>query len=115
VDYVTGDQVIAFVLGGKIPTTEETDWADACAAAVNAGINQRLGSAAAAIVDPSPAFSELSVLARIGASEAYKRKEATFGLTGYSDINGAAVRVAKDYLEGVRPIIDRWGSGPGIG
>jgi hypothetical protein len=47
--------------------------------------------------------------------EAYKRREAPFGVTGYNDMEGNAIRLARDYLEGVKPVIDRYGNGPGIG
>jgi hypothetical protein len=33
-----------------------------------------------------------------------------YGLTGYVDLEGAAIRVARDYLEGVAPIIARYAS-----
>jgi hypothetical protein len=59
--------------------------------------------------------AELDVAAMLAGAEAYKRKEATWGLTGYADLEGNAIRVAKDYLEGIKPIADRYGNGPGIG
>lgn len=103
--YVTGAQVLAFV-GIESPSAAETEWSDACAAAVEAAITSRLGGAV--IADPSPAFDELSVAARLAAAEAFKRKEATFGITGYSDLQGAAIRVARDYMDGVKPLVDRY-------
>ena len=45
--------------------------------------------------------------------EAYKRREAVFGITGYVDLQGAAIRVARDYLEAQRPILDRYAT-PGL-
>lgn len=103
--YVTGAQVLAFV-GIESPSAAETEWSDACAAAVEAAITSRLGGAV--IADPSPALDELSVAARLAAAEAFKRKEATFGITGYSDLQGAAIRVARDYMDGVKPLVDRY-------
>jgi hypothetical protein len=80
-------------------------WAEACAAAVNAGFDARLDGAAYA--EPTlPA--ELSWAALGAGVEAYKRREAAFGLTGYVDLQGAAIRVARDYLESVAPIIARY-------
>ena len=110
--YVTGAQVLAFV-GITSPSADETDWSDACAAAVDAAITSRLNGGI--VPDPSPALDEITVAARLAAAEAYKRKEATFGVTGYSDIQGAAIRVARDYMEGVRPLLDRWRIVGGIG
>src|SRR5262245_30296471 len=109
--YVTGAQVLTFV-GISTPSGEETEWAGACASAVNAGIDDRLNEFT--VDDPSPGFDELKVAARYAAAEAFKRKEAAFGLTGYSDIEGAAIRVSRDYLTGIAPIIARW-TIPGIG
>lgn len=107
---LTGVQILAFV-GVKVPSPDETAWADACAAGVVDGIIQRLNGAA--ITDPAP--TELQNVALMGGAECYKRREAIFGMTGYADLEGAAIRVARDYLDGVRPIIDRYGNGPGIG
>lgn len=111
--YVTGAQVLAFVGIEGTPSAEDTEWSDACAAAVEAAIISRLGGAV--IADPSPALDELSVAARLAAAEAFKRKEATFGVTGYSDLQGAAIRVARDYMDGVYPLVNRWRIIGGIG
>jgi hypothetical protein len=108
---LTGAQILSFV-GNNSPTTEDTEWADMVAAALVSGLTVRLNGAA--FVDPSPADDELNVALLIGGAEGYKRREATFGLTGYADLEGAAIRVAKDYLDGVKPLINRY-SVPGIG
>lgn len=107
---LTGSDILAFV-GVKTPSTEESAWADACAKAVLSGITVRLNGAS--ITNPPP--DELQVAATLAGAECYKRREATFGLTGYADMEGAAIRVARDYLDGVKPLIDRYGAGPGIG
>jgi len=101
---LTGTQILTFV-GVKAPTDEETAWADAVAAALVSGVAHRLNGAI--IVDGSGAEDELNVALLIGGAEGYKRREATFGLTGYADIEGNAIRVARDYLDGVRPLIER--------
>ena len=103
--FVDAAQVLAFVGAGS-PSEAETEWATACAAAVEAAMVSRLNGAV--IAEPSFAHDELSVAARIAAGEAYKRKEAVFGVTGYSDLQGAAIRVARDYMDGVKPIVDRY-------
>lgn len=110
--YVTGAEVLTFV-GASAPNADETAWAGACAAAIEAAILWRLGGAV--IVDPSDARNEIIVAARIAAGECYKRKEAIFGVTGFSDLQGNAVRVARDYMDGVRPIVDRYRIYTGIG
>ena len=110
--YVTGGEVLAFV-GISSPSSAESDWADACAAAVESAIGIRLGGAV--IEEPSGAHDELTVAARLAAAEAYKRKEATFGVTGFSDLQGAAIRVARDYMDGVYPVVNRHRIVGGIG
>jgi len=108
--FVEPDAILAYV-GIKTPTTDETAWAEACAAAVNDGIVVRLNGAA--IIDPPP--SELTTAALMAGSEAFKRREAPFGITGFNDIEGNAIRLARDYLDSIRPVIDRYSAGPGIG
>jgi hypothetical protein len=98
------------MVGVTAPAAADTAWAEACAAAVNAGIDSRM--AGVAYVEPlaiDPAFyPELTYAADVAGAEAYKRREAVYGLTGYVDLEGAAIRVARDYLEGVAPIIARY-------
>ena len=106
--FVTGAQILAFV-GVDTPAAQDTQWADAVAAAVDSGITIRLNGAT--VVDDS----ELTAVALLAGAEAYKRREATFGLTGYADLEGNAIRVARDYLAGIAPMIDRYSNGPGIG
>lgn len=101
-EWVTGADILAGV-GNDNPTPEDTEWADASAAAVNAGFDKALEGAT--YPDPAP---ELDWSARVAGMETYKRREATFGLTGYVDLQGAAIRIARDYLEAQRPILARY-------
>jgi hypothetical protein len=110
-EYVTDAEVLAFV-GIVSPSPAESEWATLVANAVNGAIDTRLNGVV--LLDPSPALDEVRAAARIAGAEAFKRREATFGLTGYADLEGNAVRVAKDYLSGVAPLIDRHSAGPGI-
>lgn len=109
---LTGAHILAFV-GNTKPSQADTDWADAVAKAILSGVVTRLNGAE--IASPSGAEDEINVAMTLAAAEAYKRKEATFGLTGYGDMEGNAIRVARDYLNGVYPLVDRYGNGPGIG
>jgi len=108
---LTAENILSFV-GVKAPTDEETAWATMVASALISGLTHRLNGAV--IEDGSAAEDELNVALMIGGAEGYKRREATFGLTGYADLEGNAIRVARDYLDGVRPLIERY-SVPGIG
>jgi hypothetical protein len=108
--FTTAALILAYV-GVKTPSEAEQAWAEACADAVNNGVEVWLNGAA--ILNPLP--SELQTAATMAGGEAYKRREAPFGVTGYNDMEGNAIRLARDYLEGVKPVIDRYGNGPGIG
>jgi hypothetical protein len=108
--WVTGAEVLAFV-GIDAPTPGEDTWADACALAVSQGIDRRLNGGTV----PPDSEGEVHLAATLAAGEAFKRRSAPFGVTGYADLQGVAIRVARDYLEGVKPLVDRWSNGPGIG
>lgn len=103
--WVTGSAILDHV-GNATPTAGDTSWAGACASAVTAGINTRLGSAA----DPLPAgaLDELTGAALVAGTEAYKRREAPWGITGYVDMSGSAMRVARDWLAAIGPQVDRY-------
>ena len=109
-EWVTGAAILA-ALGVATPDATDTAWSEACAAAVSAGIDARM--AGAGVTDPPTAldpaaYPELTWSATIAGAEAYKRREAIYGLTGYVDLEGAAIRVARDYLEGIAPIVARY-------
>ena len=107
--WVTGPEILEHSGAYADPsaaTPADSLWADLCAAAVSGGFEHRLAGAVWAVPLEPPA--ELVVAARTAGVECYKRREATFGLTGYVDLQGAAVRIARDYLEGVAPILARY-------
>jgi hypothetical protein len=110
--WVTGAAILQF-RGIAAPSAEETTWANACALAVNAGIDQRLNGAT--VADPSPGHDELAAAALIAGGEAFSRRSTPFGVTNYADLTGVAIRVARDYLDSIGPMIARWSNGPGIG
>jgi hypothetical protein len=105
--WVTGSAILAHV-GNANPTAGDTAWATACAQAVSAGINRQLGAAA----DPLPdgALAELTPAALVAGTEAYKRREAPWGITGYTDLQGGAVRVSRDWLAAIGPQVNRYAS-----
>jgi hypothetical protein len=108
-DWVTGAAILAHA-GNRSPTADDVTWADVCAAAVNGGLDHRLFGAVWVTPPIEPALipAELVYVALNAGAEAYKRREAPFGLTGYVDLQGAAVRVARDYLDAQAPIIARY-------
>jgi hypothetical protein len=107
IEWVTGPAILAH-WNVRVPAAEDSTWAELCAAAVNAGMARRLADAELVIpIDPA-LYAELHYAAIVAGAEAYKRREAAFGVTGYSDLQGIAIRVARDYLESVSPIIARY-------
>jgi hypothetical protein len=108
--WVTADEIL-LQAGVKLPASQpDVDWASACAGAVDAGLNLRLEG-----WEPfDPLNAELHWVAVGAGVESYKRREAVFGVTGYSDLQGVAIRVARDYLDAYAPIIARY-TVPGIG
>jgi hypothetical protein len=109
---LSGTQILAFV-GVKNPTQEDVDWSDMVAKALVAGLTVRLNGAIP--LDGTMAEDELNVALLLGGAEGYKRKEATFAQTGYADPEGGAITLARDYLDSIKPLINRHSAGPGIG
>ena len=104
--WVTGPQILAHCRISA-PTPEQTEWASAVAAAVCAGIDNRLGPGVAG--SPSgECLAELVPNALTAGGEAYRRQDAPHGVTSYTDLQGVAIRVARDYLDAIRPQVDRW-------
>jgi hypothetical protein len=110
-EWVTAETILKRAGAPATPDANDTEWAEACADAVNAGFDKRLEGTDYVIPGPLPA--ELIFAAQTAGVEAYKRREAVFGITGYVDLQGAAIRVSRDYLDAVEPILARYAS-PGI-
>lgn len=91
-------------------TPADATWAELCAGAVSEGLDVRLiGAVWPGQLDEPPRVPAELRYAALGAGvEAYKRREATFGITGYIDLQGAAIRIARDYLEAMAPLIARY-------
>jgi hypothetical protein len=108
-DWTTAAVILARSGASSSPSPDDLDYAELCAAAVNAGLDDVLADGLAA-VPPTVTGTEpeLLWLASMAGVEAYKRREAVFGITGYVDLQGAAIRVARDYLEAQRPILARY-------
>lgn len=112
-EWVTADAILVQSGAAADPAAAspaDREWAAACAAAVSAGLDYRLmGSVwVNPLIDPAPVPAELTWAALNAGVEAYKRREAAFGLTGFVDLQGAAIRVARDYLEAIAPIVARY-------
>lgn len=102
-EWVTAEAILEAAGVGASPSPADSEWAGVAASAINAGYDKALEGAAILGTEP-----ELLASARLGGVEVYKRREATFGLTGYVDLQGAAIRIARDWLEAQRPILARY-------
>jgi hypothetical protein len=103
VEWITAAKILERAGAGASPSPSDEEWAAIAAAAVNAGYDKALEGATVTGAEP-----ELLASASFAGVETYKRREATFGLTGYVDLQGAAIRIARDYLEAQRPILARY-------
>ena len=109
-EFASPFDILSYV-GIKHPGEAEQVWAEMCARAVNDGIMVRLNGAPY----PDPiGVSELHSAAIMAGGEMFKRREAPFGNTGFSDSQGLPIAVSRDYLNAVKSIIDRYSNGPGM-
>jgi hypothetical protein len=108
VEWITATAILEGSGAPSSPSPHDEEWADLCASAINAGIDDVLEGSGVTGTEP-----EILLGATYAGVESYKRREAVFAITGYVDLQGAAIRVARDYLEGIRPILARYAT-PGL-
>ena len=106
---VDGDAILTAASKDN-PSTDEQDWADLCAGAVNAAIGTRLNGYS--VEAASNAEAELSRSALLDGLEFFRSKDARFGVLTVGP-DGEPVRVAVDLLWSV-PVIARYAV-PGMG
>lgn len=110
-EWVTAAVILTRSGAPASPSPDDEEFAELCAGAVNAAIDHVLEGSTwvnPLIEPPPPLPPEVVWLASMAGIEAYKRREAVFGITGYVDLQGAAIRVARDYIEAQRPILARY-------
>lgn len=100
--WVTADQILT-AAGNTAPTAAEAAWAEASADAINAGFDRALTGSAVVGTE-----YEIVAQARRAGVELYKSQEAPFGVTGYADLSGTAIRLARDPLEASWPVLRRY-------
>lgn len=105
--WVTGDDILQHVRVAA-PKADDVAWADECAKGVSAGIDNYLGVQPEIL--PAGMYEEVRANALTAGGDAYRRRDAPFGMAGYSDVSGVSERVARDYIEGIKPQLDRWRS-----
>ena len=85
--------------------------------AVNEAVPQYLDWPALAEGDTAPADwgAELYAAAQLMGAELYRRRDAPFATTGFLDQQtGGVIRLARDYLDSVKPIVGRYRSVAGL-
>jgi len=109
VEWVTAAQVLTLVGVGPPGTAPQAERAGLVAAAVNLGI-ARVLDRPDPDTDPAvwAADAELRAAAATAATYAYRRFDTAFDSVGYADMNGQAVKVARDALAYVMPQLERW-------
>lgn len=110
---MTADEILADSGAASDPASAkpaDREWAEACAGAVSAGFDRKMEGSVWVdpLIYPAELPPELTAAARLAGVESFKRREAVFGVTGYVDLQGAAIRVSRDWLEAVAPIIARY-------
>jgi hypothetical protein len=97
-EWTTGAAILAQA-GVAAPGPADISWADACAAAVNAGLDARLAGVAIGPELPP----ELTRGALVAGVEAYTQREGSL-----VDRQDATRRIVADYLETIAPIVARY-------
>ena len=107
--YVTAAQILSHVQQPS-PTAADTDWAEICAAAIEAEIEHAM---VGVTVDPgSPAEAALERAALDDGAAAFLRRRAPHGILSTGP-EGEAVRLGADIVIALRPVFRRYGT-PGI-
>ena len=106
---MTGAEILAHVKRSA-PDEDDEDWADVCAAAIEAAIADRLGDGA---VTPSASKdAQLVLAARNDGAAAYLSRKAPHGILAVGP-DGDTVRLGKAILRECDPIL--YSIAPGIG
>jgi hypothetical protein len=86
------------------PNTDEQKWAISLAKAISSGIDAYLGSTIIFNYD----VEEIESAALRAFGYAWKYREAPFGEAQWLDEQGGAIRLAGDWLEPIKPILNRY-------
>jgi hypothetical protein len=103
-EWVTPAQGLGFV---RIvtPTQGETDWANTLAPAINSAIDEYLGAGFEVSYPPQ---IEISAAALRSFGYAWKYREAPFGEAQWLDEQGGSVKLARDWIDPIKPILARY-------
>lgn len=106
-EWVTPAEGLAFV---RIvtPTDGETAWSISLANAINAGIDQYLGTPTTNPLIYNALPNEIETAALRAFGYAWKYREAPFGEAQWLDEQGGSVRLARDWIDPIKPILNRY-------
>jgi hypothetical protein len=108
-EWVTAAQGLVFVRIAT-PTQGETDWSVLLANAINEGIDGYLGGSIFPTVYET--YAEISAAAVRAFGYGWKYREAPFGEAQFamtaSETFGSAVKLAKDWIDPIKPILNRY-------
>jgi hypothetical protein len=100
--WVSAEQGLSFIRVSNA-NADEQKWAISLADAISSGIDAYLGDAT--IVPPS---LEIESAALRAFGYAWKYREAPFGEAQWNDEQGGAIRLAGDWLDPIKPILNRY-------
>jgi len=106
--YVTGSAILAHVRKAD-PSADDSDWADACAAAIEARIAYRLAS----VTITADIEAELIRAALQDGAAAYNDRSAPHGVQSLGP-DGETVRLGRNIARALEPVFLTY-AGPGIG
>lgn len=86
------------------PNTDEQKWAISLSKAINAGVDGYLGE----VTLTQYGTEEIESAALRAFGYAWKYREAPFGEAQWLDEQGGAIRLAGDWLEPIKPILNRY-------
>jgi len=102
--WVSADQGLAFIRVSNA-SADEQKWAISLASAISSGIDAYLGDE---LIIPPHLEIESAALRAFG--YAWKYREAPFGEAQWMDEQGGAIRLAGDWLDPIKPILNRYRS-----
>lgn len=101
--WVDSDQGLDFVRVSN-PNADEQKWSILLSEAINSAIDSYLG---AVVLDES-ATDEIKAAAYRAFGYAWKYREAPFGEAQWLDEQGGAIRLAGDWIDPIKPILNRY-------
>lgn len=107
--FLTAAELLTYV-NVAAPTGAQTTRATEIAAAIDGAFVTTLEWPVGYVATAADT-AELAEAAKLAGAQLWARRSAPFGVTGYADAEGGAIRVASDPIAGVRPMVTRHRAG----